>query len=134
MAVTKDEILFHEMKNENINTLLFLEFMKGLNDILKSKKDKKYLIILDNCTVHKTDELIKIYVDEKLNILFDVQYCSYFNCVKLCFKALKKSLYYKLYEIKEELIKELLLIMKKEDFKKTLIKNFRETLEEYLRF
>ena len=24
--------------------------------------------------------------------------------------------------------------MKKEDFKKTLIKNFRETLEEYLRF
>ena len=45
MAVTKDEILFHEMKNENINTLLFLEFMKGLNDIIKSKKDKKYLII-----------------------------------------------------------------------------------------
>ena len=72
MDVTKDQILFHEMKNENINTLLFLEFMKGLNDILKSKKDKKYLIILDNCTVHKTDELIKFYVDEKLNILFDV--------------------------------------------------------------
>ena len=63
-----------------------------------------------------------------------MQYCSYFNCVKLCFRALKKSLYYKLYETKEELIKELLLIMKKEDFKKTLIKNFRETLEEYLRF
>ena len=55
LAVTKEEILFHEMKNENINTLLFLEFMKGLNDIIKSKKDKKYLIILDNCTVHKTD-------------------------------------------------------------------------------
>ena len=67
--------------------------MKGLNNIIKSKNDKKNLIILDNCTVHKTDDLIKFYVDEKLNVLFDVQYCSYFNCVELCFRTLKKSLY-----------------------------------------
>ena len=69
-----------------------------------------------------------------MNILFNVQYYSYFNSVELCFRALKKFLYYKFYEKKEELVKELLIIINKEELKKTLIKNFRETLEEYLRF
>ena len=134
LAVTKDEIFHFEMKNENINASMFLDFMKALSEKIKTKKDKKYMIILDNCTVHKTEELIKFYIDEKLNILFNVQYCSYFNSVELCFRALKKFLYYKFYETKEELVKELLIIINKEELKKTLIKNFRETLEEYLRF
>ena len=134
LAITKDEIFHYEMKNENVNSEIFLQFMKGLNEKIKSKKNKKFVIVLDNCTVHKTEELIKFLNEEKLNILFNVQYCSFFNCVELRFRTLKKLLYYKLYETKEELIKELLLIINKEELKETLIKNYRETIEEYLMF
>ena len=133
-AVSKNEIFYYEMKSENINSLIFLDFMKALNKKIKSQSDKKFLIVLDNCSSHKTEELIKFYSEEKINILFNVQYCSYFNSVELCFRALKKLLYYKFYEDKEELVKELKLIIDKDELKVTLYKNYRETLEEYLRF
>ena len=57
-----------------------------------------------------------------------------FNGLELCFRPLKKFVYYKIYETKEELVKELLIIINKEDLKKSFIKNFREILEEYLMF
>ena len=107
IAVTKDEIFHYEMISENINSSIFLDFMKALNEKMKSQSDKQFLIVLDNCTSHKTEELIKFCTEEKINILFNVQYCSYFNCVELCFRALKKLLYYKFYEDKEEIVKEL---------------------------
>ena len=132
--MTKDEIIHYEMKGENINAELFLDFMKTLNEKMRAKSNKKFVIILDNCTAHKTEELIKFYTEEKINILFNVQYCSYFNCVELCFRALKKLLYYKFYESKEEIVKELNFLIDKEELKVTLYKNYRETLEEYLRF
>ena len=84
-AVSKNEIFHYEMKNDNINSLLFLDFMKALKEKIKSQSDKKFIIVLDNCTSHKTEELIKFYIGEKLNILFNVQYFSYFNCVELWF-------------------------------------------------
>ena len=108
--------------------------MKRLNEKLKPKKERKFIIIFDNYAAHKTEELIKFYKEEKINILFNVQYCSYFNCIELSFRVIKKLLYYKLYETKDELINELLLKINNEDLKNTLIKNYRETLEEYLRF
>ena len=40
----------------------------------------------------------------------------------------------KSYETQEELINELKTIFKKEDIKLTLIKNYRETLEQYMKY
>lgn len=57
--------------------LYILDFMKELIEEIKTKNDKNNIIILDNCTAHKTEELIKFYNEEKLNFLFNVQYCSY---------------------------------------------------------
>lgn len=134
LAVTKNEIFHYELTCENTNSEKFLNFMKSLNDKLKNKKDKKYLIIMDNCTVHKTEDLIKYYKEEKINILFNVQYCSFFNCVELCFRALKKKLYNKLMETKEEVINEIKIFFDKEETKTTLIKNYNETLKQYISY
>lgn len=134
LAVTKDDIFHYELLNENTNSEKFLNFMKALNEKLKKKNDTKYVIIMDNCTVHKTEELIKYYKDEKINVLFNVQYCSYFNCIELCFRSLKKILYNKLYEKKEEIIQEIELFFKKEETKITLNKNYNETLRQYISY
>lgn len=132
LAVTKNEIFHYELMSENTNSEKFLNFMKELNEKLKIKKDTKYIIIMDNCTIHKTEELIKYYKEEKINVLFNVQYCSYFNCIELCFRSLKKKLYNKLYETKEEIINEVELFFKKEETKLTLTKNYNETLKQYI--
>ena len=132
LAITKNEIFHYELIKENTNSEKFLNFMKSLNEKLKTQKNKKYLLIMDNCTVHKTDSLIEYYKEEKINILFNVQYCSFFNCVELCFRALKKKLYNKLLETEEEVINEISSYFEKDEIKSTLLKNYNETLKQYI--
>ena len=87
---------------------------------------------MDNCSSHKTEKVIMYYNEQKMNILFNVQYCSFFNTVELSFRALKKKLSNKLYEKKEEIINDIAEFFQKEETKITLLKNYIETLEEYL--
>lgn len=134
LAVSKDEIIHYELTNQNTNSEIFLNYIKNLNKKLKKDESKKYIIIMDNCTIHKCDELIKYYKDEKINVIFNVKYCSYFNGVELCFRAIKKRLANKVIETQESLITELNLIFEDKKIKETLIKNYKETLEQYKRY
>ena len=129
LSVTKNEIFHYQLIEENTNSTIFLNFMKSLNDKIKKMKEKNYILIMDNCTIHKSEDLIKYYKDEKINIIFNVQYCSFFNCVELCFRALKKALSYKLLENKDDIRKEIDNFFKKDEIKSTLLKNYNETLK-----
>ena len=40
LAVTKDEIFHFEMKKENINASMFLDFMEVFSEKIKTKKEK----------------------------------------------------------------------------------------------
>ena len=108
--------------------------MKKINEIIKLDQNKKYLIIMDNFTGHKTADLLKYYNDEKMNILFNVQYCSYFNCIELCFRSLKKYLNNKSYDNQDKIINDIKDFLSKDELKKTLLKNYKETLQQYLLF
>ena len=132
LAVTKDTTLYFEINEQNTTSNIFLNFMKKINEIIKLDQNKKYLIIMDNFTGHKTADLLKYYNDEKMNILFNVQYCSYFNCIELCFRSLKKYLNNKSYDNQDKIINDIKDFLSKDELKKTLLKNYKETLQQYL--
>ena len=81
-------ILNYKITSENTNTFNFLKFLK---EIILNKR-KKYIIILDNFWLHKAEEIINFFNENKINILFTSTYQSIFNPIELAFKPLKTSL------------------------------------------
>ena len=59
LAVGKDKAYNYKITEENVNTNIFLKFLNELNDISQDNKEKKYLLILDNLKIHKTEEVFK---------------------------------------------------------------------------
>jgi transposase len=104
--------------------LLYSEFQK--------EPKKRFVIILDNLKVHKTKEVISFCKERKINLLFNVPYQSVFNSIELCFRALKKMIYSKIYETTEEIKLDIENIIKTEKFRNTLYYNYKETLKEFL--
>ena len=94
----------------------------------------KIIIVMDNLWVHKTANLINFYKDNKVNILFNSPYCSFFNTIELAFRSIKRKLNNKLFSNINDSVDEVEKILKDEDFKMTLLANYKETLHEYLRF
>ena len=134
LAISRNNILYYEFHGNNTNTSIFLNFMQKIAEKIKENTITKYVIILDNCTIHKSQELIELYKKEKLNILFLVPYASYFNSIELCFRALKQMIYSRLYESLDDLKKDIETFLASESIQKTIYLNFKETLEEYLYF
>ena len=132
LAVTIDSVLYYEFNKENTTSSLFLNFMKNLYDIISQNISIKYVIILDNFTGHKTEEIIQYFKAKRINILFNVQYASYFNAIELCFRSIKRMTYSKLYKNIEEIKLDIINFLKSDEINKTLLKNFREALQQYL--
>ena len=100
----------------------------------KKKGYEKYIIILDNLSSHKTKKLLNFYQSNNMNIVFNVGYCSYFNSPELSFRSLKKHLYRKIFENINEVEKEVVSFLSDSSFRKTLLANYKETLEQYKMF
>lgn len=133
-AVGESEIIYYEINEQNTNESVFLQFMKNLKIKLEQMNINQFVIILDNLSCHKTPLLKSFYEEEKMNIIFNSPYHSNFNCIELLFRIMKKKLYEKLYKSTEDAINEINIIMNDKNINKTLIQNFRETLENYYRF
>ena len=67
--------------------------MKGLSKKLKLDQTNKYILIMDNLPSHKKWNVIKFFVNEKLNVIFNAPYNSIFNSVELSLRAIKKRTY-----------------------------------------
>lgn len=134
LLIGEDSIIHYKFNDESTNEQSFLSFMKESINKIKEAGIEKYLIIMDNLSVHKTGTLLNFYKDNNINILFNSPYCSYFNNIELAFRSLKSVIYKKVFANIEEVEKEIEFIMNQPKFKETLKANYRETLCEYQKF
>lgn len=134
MAVDDKNIFYFEINKENTNQDVFLLFMENLLREIKLKNIKKYAIIMDNLSSHKTEELLNFYSKNKINIIFNSPYLSQWNSIELVFRAIKRKYYEKLFSDEEEFENYILSIINSDELSETLNLNFLETLKEYRKF
>ena len=134
LAVSSNKIINYKMTSENTNSKIFLQFMEELVVKIKPEEKKKYLIFMDNLSIHLTRSLFEFYQKEKLKILFNVPYLSPFNMVELCFRQMKRETYTHLYSSIEELKNDISSILSSDKLRTELKYLYRETLEKYLIF
>ena len=134
LAVGVDNVIKYKITSDNTNSEIFLSFLKELNIILKEKAYKKYILIMDNLKSHKKDNVINFFIETKTNVIFISPYCSIFNAVELCFRVIKRKTYSKLYSSLEEQNTNIAKILENEDLKVTLLKNYVETIQQYVSF
>ena len=134
LSVYEEGVLYYELNQPNTKEENFLIYMSNLLKTIKQKGLNKYVIILDNYSVHKTQKLLKFYLDQKINILFNSPYVSKFNSVELSFRNLKRNIYTKCFESKESIKKEVELILESKNFANGIKGNFKGTLQQYLIF
>lgn len=134
LAIDKSNVIYYKMFEENNNSNNFIKFLEELKSEIEKKKIEKYVLILDNCTIHKTQNIINFFVNNKINALFTPAYQSTFTPIELAFRAIKKITYSKIYIKIDDVINEIDGILKDEKIKKTLLYNYKETLSEYLSY
>ena len=134
LTVNLSSVVYYKINEDNTNEVEFLKYMNELFEKIISQKINKYLIVLDNLSSHKTPNVLKFFVDNKINILFNVTYVSEFNNVELCFRYLKRNIYSNLYTSISDTIKDVKRLL--EDFKisDVLLKNYRSTIRKYISF
>ena len=135
LTVSKDDVIYFELNEDNTNQDNFLIYIKNLLEAIKKKLiSEKFVIVLDNYSGHKTPKLMEYYLNNKINVLFNSPYLSNFNAVELAFRNLKKAFYKKNYKNIDEIKTELVNILISDKFKKGLLKNYSDTLKEYIEF
>lgn len=132
MAVGKNKVFKMDLNEENTTAEIYLNFLKNLYESLKKENNKKYVIILDNLKLHKTKEVISYCIEKKINLVFNIPYQSIFNGIELCFRSMKKIIYSNIYNSVDEIKEMLNSLIQDEKFKKSLLYNYKETLNEYL--
>lgn len=81
--------------------------MKEVMEILSKKVNKKYVIVMDNLSSHRTNKLMDFYYENRINIIFNAVYHSNFNAIELAFRAIKLRIYKKLYKSFDGVLKDI---------------------------
>jgi len=89
---------------------------------------------MDNCTSHNSNDTIEYLDKRKINVIFTPPYQSIFTPIELAFRALKKKTYSKIYTKMDEIIEDIQNFLSSKDIKKTLMLNFKETVEQYINY
>ena len=134
LAIDEKQVLHYEITEENTKEEVFLNFMKKLKEKLDFIIYPKFVICMDNHSSHKTANLLNFYKENKINVIFNVSYLSVFNSVELSFRYIKRILYMNLFSNIEELCVKVENLLEDVKFNDTLLYNFGETIEEYIRF
>ena len=134
LTISKDEIIHFKLTEKNTDEENFLDYFTELTDILTKNNKKKYVIIMDNLSCHRTNKMIEYYNKNKINIIFNITYKSNFNAIELAFRSLKFKIYKKLYESIDSVSDDVKHILNEKEFSISLKKNFIETLNIYLNF
>jgi transposase len=134
LSVYEEGVLYYELNDTNTKSSTFIEYLKNLLKAIKAKNINHYAIVLDNYRAHKTNEAFKFYYDNKINIIFNSPYASKFSSVELSFRNLKRHLYTRCFLDMNQTITEVKSVLDSENFQKSIKKNYKQTLEEYLVF
>lgn len=134
LAIKKDDIIYYEILENNTNSNIFHNFIEKLVDKLNSKLNNKFILVMDNCTSHKSDEIMEYLDKEKINVIFTPPYQSTFTPIELAFRALKKKTYSKIYLNMEELTADIKSFFESCALQKTLMFNYGETISHYINY
>lgn len=134
LAIDKSSVLEYEITQENTNGIIFFNFIEKLKKKLDFISQNKNVFVMDNCTSHKTEDILKYFKTNKINILFTPAYQSIFNPIELIFRGIKRMTYSKLYNNFEEVENDVIDYLQNDKIKKTLLYNFKETMEQILNY
>ena len=79
LAIDKSSVLEYEITHENTNGIIFYNFIEKMEKKLEFMSENKYVLVMDNFTSHKTEDILKYFKSNKINILFTPAYQSIFN-------------------------------------------------------
>ena len=134
LAIGIDKIINFKLTTKNTDSFLFKKFFNETIEKIPKEKLKSTIFVMDNLTSHLTNEIKNIIKKKALKVFYTVPYESLFNPIELSFRAIKNQTYKKLYNNINELSVDIKNIIKSDNFRKTLYKNFIETLSKYLIF
>ena len=95
---------------------------------------KNYVFIMDNLSVHLTDEIKNLVNRYNLKIVYTVPYESSYNPIELSFRFIKNKIYRHIYSNMNDLKNDVENIIESFEFQRSLKFNWAETLEKYLIF
>ena len=101
---------------------------------LDNNDNSNYILFMDNASIHLSLDLMKFYSKNKLKILFNVPYASFFNMAELCFRAIKKIIYGFIFSSIEEVESKVIEILKSDKLNAQIPLLYKETLREYVKF
>ena len=134
LTISDDKIVHYKITEKNTDEAIFMNYMKELYEILCKDNKKRYVIIMDNLSCHRTKQMFEFYKKNKINVIFNVTYKSSFNAIELAFRTIKFKIYKKLYESIDSVFKDIKDILLEKEFSLSLKKNFIETLYTYLNY
>lgn len=134
MAVDKEQVLHYNISIQSTTSSVFLNFIQELHQKLLKMNYGKYIIVLDNLSSHKTQEVIEYYYKNRINVIFNSPYMSKFNAIELSFRFLKKNIYNSLFSSINSLDSRIVELITSNEFKKSLKNSYAMTLNEYINF
>ena len=93
-----DIIIRYKITGKNTDEEIFMNYINELNEISSKDDKKRYVIIMDNLSCHRTRQMLDFYDKNKMNVIFNITYKSNFNAIELAFRIIKFKIYKKLYE------------------------------------
>lgn len=105
MICMSDERIEHYFINKTTNNCdSFIMFMKKLivklekiNQLSISGENKKFIVVLDNCKIHKAKSLINWIKNKNVNLLYLPPYRPEINSSEYLFRRLKKEFYRRIF-------------------------------------
>lgn len=132
LAVGIEKLFHYEITDSNTNKIIFKRFMNKLIDEIIDVKN--YVFIMDNLSVHLTDEIKNLVNRYNLKIVYTVPYESSYNPIELSFRFIKNKIYRHIYSNMNDLKNDVENIIESFEFQRSLKFNWAETLEKYLIF
>jgi transposase len=134
MAISQQDLLLYTIDKGTNDNIKFLDFMKDLIKVLEERDINNPLIIMDNCSIHLTKDLIDFYKENKLKILTIVPYASELNAIEIFFNYIKQKIYKKTFGSLEKLIEFVEKILKEDGLNIIIQKIFKKTTNIYLQY
>lgn len=134
LAVGIDKLIYYEITKDTTKGSHFLLFLKNVIKKIEELKIKKFIIIQDNASIHKSWELRNYYFENKINVLFIPPYLSYFNSIELSFRFLKNFLYKELFSSITDVEKRVEELINSSEFNNNVLANFLETIQQYISY
>jgi transposase len=88
MAISNKEVMLYIIYEKSINGEKYINFIKELIE----KYGKKYTLLMDNSSIHKTKKFRDYTESEKLNILYNIPYNPETNPIEMLFCPIKKNI------------------------------------------